>query len=1101
MDSTTSPETQNGFVPPRLEVRDTSGELMQIDSLMIIDGNYVGDPDDLKVSEKLPDGIKVAGSTAVCANAASTQTPSTPTAVADTTPVIEKITATSAKPTEPKAIKTPTTPTPTSTPPTPISATGTTAQQMNDINICDTSDNNNKKYSSNLISTKTINKNLKFDTKNENKIDTLKSMPFTTNSKTDVNINNNNNNILKKPNVLDLSKIQNSDCDLILNDDDKTPMIAQQPEIIVNNCNGNIKNVPTALLAPTVATEEDLISEDSETEMTGQVFTETELSDWAADDAVSENFVDIEFVLNSNKGTIRRNNKKAKKKQHSKTKNGHHDVKAKLQLPLVSSQPLMQPLIQSSGNGSPNECGILKNLDIDNIEFMDTGSENDNSCAEAYSTVNKAMLKNCGYVEFVETNGLYSNKNCYSKNYRQGNDCNSDVNVDNILISSNKISIDSNNSNKIVEAINSKVHYIEQGACILNNDVDLLKTPVNEEPPFNFKLSDSHSPILPKSQSQTTTMTATTTTTTSPSQSQPLDSLNDIEDDSLIVTHTTTEGSDLLTIVTSPNAGGETTTTAPSSSPPVSKDVAVSGKPEREPKITQKQIEKVVEENSVFSKRREDVINYEKIKKLQMKIAQISNSVDLSSSNPSLAAGNDDIKSIAITTNTPPRLVMSEQQTNSRKIEEFTKERAKQKDIIHDLVMDKLQSKKQLNAEKRLNRSRNRNNIFNTSSSPISPSTPMSGKSATADTPPNGVKSIPTSTPCTNYPHYHLPTASQPQQLRSIETNARAILNGDGVERRHSIHTSPTNAKPPMAAPIVRKEVKKSRERPMSDNLNDLGIVNNMVYEAPKLMKTQSFSVYNSSSFVTPQKPPRQNEMLSMTEKMRQDARARARLKSNQDLGLSPEENMRLLRQKYQLNMDEYHLNNRNKSDDMKFREAKIMTSKSVNDIANVQKYLSSTDELIHRGHAKSTNEKLNDSISDSNLNKNSRIEGEKDVKNRSGGGGSAGKDPERRRSGIIQTVSNFFHKKKDSSSTSSSTLNKPEKSESMFGIFRISPKLSAKEKAKVSNLSYSHSNYSLLRTLLRNTILLDVGHVHKIGFGVGVLNSLGICENKSAGN
>lgn len=53
--TTTSPSEQ---IVPRLEVRDTSGELMQIDSLMIVNGEYIGDPDDLKNLE-IPEGLKI----------------------------------------------------------------------------------------------------------------------------------------------------------------------------------------------------------------------------------------------------------------------------------------------------------------------------------------------------------------------------------------------------------------------------------------------------------------------------------------------------------------------------------------------------------------------------------------------------------------------------------------------------------------------------------------------------------------------------------------------------------------------------------------------------------------------------------------------------------------------------------------------------------------------------------------------------------------------------------------------------------------------------------------------------------------------------------
>lgn len=53
--TTTSPSEQ---IVPRLEIRDTSGELMQIDSLMIVNGEYIGDPDDLKNLD-IPAGLKI----------------------------------------------------------------------------------------------------------------------------------------------------------------------------------------------------------------------------------------------------------------------------------------------------------------------------------------------------------------------------------------------------------------------------------------------------------------------------------------------------------------------------------------------------------------------------------------------------------------------------------------------------------------------------------------------------------------------------------------------------------------------------------------------------------------------------------------------------------------------------------------------------------------------------------------------------------------------------------------------------------------------------------------------------------------------------------
>lgn len=873
LDSTTSPDTQPGDLP-RLEIRDTTGELMQIDSLMIIDGKYVGDPEDLK-HMKMPDGSRVS----------------------------EQLAG------EPKCDKV--------MPEKKILRYESFSQRRPD---------------------------LKFDTKNENKIDTLKNIPLVI---TAGEANASSTEKIVKPSVLHLSDDKSLTKEL--EDLDKTP---------------------------TAATYAESTKSDSETEMTGQVLTETELSDWTADDAVSENFVDIEFVLNSNKGTIKR--KKAKKKLSS-----HKANVAEME--------------------KPKNCPIVKKeIDFEGIEFMDTGSED--SCLETYSATNKAMLKNRGYVQFVENNSV-KGASSYKSDAGYG--------------SSPKESFESKafqppNSLEIHEAVNKEVagiDYIEQGASVAANDID-LKTPMNEVPPiFNVKKSFD----------------------------MPADSLNDIEDDSLLMIAsqgTTTEDSDALTVVTSPVDSTPKNVDTPnsdsrelfieSSSPKGNNSLDATSKDSKNSTGKQSLDEPITGTNR---RKDSDECTYEEyVRKLQMKISQISNardSIDIRKTRRKSSKGDnsgneqthqsntviDSNKSLSVYVNKPvvddtsPITVME-------RLEEITKERTKQKDLIHELVMDKLQSKKQLNAEKRLNRSRNRSSMFSPGNSPQTPSS--------------------IGTVCSNGPHFHVGQTESEKPANSPD--------------RWNI-----TKKIPYSTSKLESTSTTRKDRPFSDVVETPTIK-----ELPKILKTQSFCVYstpsvyslnntdapgkfldNGNEFTTPIPPPRRkiDDSITQTEKLRQDARARARLKSNQDLGLSPEEKIQLLRKRFNLD----HLADeitKNKCDDMKIRERKMMTSKSVNDISAT----ASQEHVNDHNFGSTKNQyKQSDFTSDPNL---ADEDGGQKRRHRN-------KDPERRKS-IIRAVSDFFHKKRDSKETS--PTNGKEKSEGMFGRFRLSPK----SKAKVSWMVHS---------------------------------------------
>lgn len=462
--------------------------------------------------------------------------------------------------------------------------------------------------------------------------------------------------------------------------------------------------------------------------------TETELSDWTVDDAISENFVDIEFVLNSNKGTIKRN--KGKKRNA---------------LPRRSPSPPPVPPPPSN-----IDCGILMNLDIDELEFMDTGSED----GSIHESVNKVMLKNKGYVEFVE--------NTPESQYIP------------VKVPMRVNSVTPTRQPSLPKEIPG-IDYIEQGSYILQNEYD-LKTPVNEIPPALTKSLDEENAIL----------TAT-------------------------ATPTTTEESEALTLVTSsdtvPAAIARIASQEDIMSPTVS-----SHKPET------------------------NEITYEEyVRSLQQKITEISNARDSleqrKQQKRKLSKGtNEDALPISQSSSieqSPSKV--PEIPSLSKKLEEISKERTKQKDLIHDLVMDKLQSKKQLNAEKRLNRSRNRQSL-------------MQSASGSAIGGP-GV--------CLKASHYHTNSTSLSPCKTLTPTSASPSTSSSKENHPHSVQLKQEN---------IRKTY---AQRPFSEILNT-----NTNYAVHYVSQEENPLAHSSST-----------STLASTEKMRADARARARLKSNQELG------------------------------------------------------------------------------------------------------------------------------------------------------------------------------------------------------------------------
>lgn len=848
LDSTTSPETQNETrsfhtqAAPRLEVRDSSGELMQIDSLMIVNGQYVGDPEDLPLfNEQLPESPSEKDVTQV-----QHESPSLP------------------------SINRPA---------------------------------------------------LKFDTKNENKLESLKNLPLIV-SQEDVPV---------APKSLHL---RFNDQASSPSDGDKTPLVGHHS---ANNAS------------------------DSETEVTcGQGLTETELSDWMCDD-----FVDVEFAMNSGKGTIKKNRKQKQRKSTDKVINNTP----------TNHQP--PPSLQAE-NG---ECGILKNLAIEEIDFMDTGSED--SCIETHFATNRAMFKNHGYVKFIDHQHHSNFQNAYNA-YDQPTTPKS-----------------KEHSMPIAEAINTAIadiDFIVQGASILEND---LKTPMNEIAPDDGQLLDS----------------------LNASDGIEEDSLGIIDDKNQESLPTTiTDTTEELTIVTSPleslprnlikeSSATPINTTTPSSTVITSSSISTSG-PDLEPIRFDRNTERTASSTSRMSREQiEEMGGYEEyVKTLQMKIAQISSGRDsLEKKTRRKLSKSDLLGSDGPQVDVIKPVQVEPPQTLTMKLEELTKERTKQKDIIHDLVMDKLQAKKQMNAEKRMTRSRNRN-LFMGSNNAQSSSFP-----------------------------------SSPSRIPSEST-----VSSDGHSNVITYRESVNNLKENQDA------VEKQIIEPKSPKMDPPSIV------PQKIHKTQSFNYCTRQVPLREDQnpvPPPRNRLHSVditsADKMREDARARAKLKSNEDLGLSPEEKILMLRRRYNLMQTfdghpnpNIFQNGRNKSDDMKYCEKKLSISKSFNDISHV--------------HALDGVSRAIDFVSDPNLvevvEKETPLKEKESPKSTK----SQRRDSERRKS-LIGMVSDFFHKKKDQNASnkdlannSPTSVSKDRLSETsslgVFSRFRLSPKSkdASKDKAKV---------------------------------------------------
>ncbi|XP_043586072.1 F-actin-monooxygenase Mical isoform X7 [Bombus pyrosoma] len=393
-----------------------------------------------------------------------------------------------------------------------------------------------------------------------------------------------------------------------------------------------------------------------------------------------------------------------------------------------------------------------------------------------------------------------------------------------------------------------------------------------------------------------------------------------------------------------------------------------------------------------------DYLEY--VKRLQSRIAEFSNakdSIDVrkskrknsKSSLQSRAAEMiaEEIKNQEMTINNS-----FNSPATSRKLEEITRERSKQKNVIQDLLMDKVEAHKQKSAEKKARRAA-RASSFN-STPTLSPIRPP----------------IPNVSPINKF----VPT--------SIVTPENSHSRTTSAETKKSVEsgTSYESQQLPWKSEIGKTTSEET-------NKNDIQSSENTT-----LTKIGN----EKENFRTPVAPPRlkHEEAKRTAEKARQDARERARLKSDEDLGLSPEDKIKELRMKVarrQLSMEERKTKEEIHEPRMRLYSSganktglKLQTSKSTDNMKAVAEAINFTG--LSAANAKSMDELLHGDFPKSN---NSVAVVKRDKKQKT-------KDPERRKS-IIQAVSDFFFKKESSPS--------PSNQKDKLSMFRLTSKTKGK--------------------------------------------------------
>ncbi|XP_011345174.1 F-actin-monooxygenase Mical isoform X2 [Ooceraea biroi] len=298
-----------------------------------------------------------------------------------------------------------------------------------------------------------------------------------------------------------------------------------------------------------------------------------------------------------------------------------------------------------------------------------------------------------------------------------------------------------------------------------------------------------------------------------------------------------------------------------------------------------------------------------------------------------------------------------------RKLEEITRERSKQKDVIQDLLMDKLEAHKQKSAEKKARRAARVLSATRISSS---------DKSISSNIPSVGTKFVPTS-------------------IMSPISSSFCTVYDETKKSSDSAIYSPSHQQCDQMEGEITKKINKSTTQPMD--------------EKPITVSLEDIFDTSLASLRL-----RNEEQGKSATKNRQDAKNWNKIKSNEDLSLNPENKIKMNTNRRQLFTEDGKEDNTSRKEKirpysfsvMDNVKLKLQISKSTDNMKNLAK---GVDLEKLPTSTKSMDESLN-TAGISAFDNNSSV-AKKDKKKP--------KDLERRKS-IIQAVSDFFFKKESNS-------------------------------------------------------------------------------------
>ncbi|XP_023714226.1 protein-methionine sulfoxide oxidase mical3a isoform X4 [Cryptotermes secundus] len=798
---------------------------------------------------------------------------------------------------------------------------------------------------------------------------------------------------------------------------------------------------------------------DSESYHNEATLAETELSDWAqdADAVVSEDLEDAEFNIDPRYVTVRRH-RKPKTIRKSDSELSKH-------VRIARSEDF------DFDDGPGHICGIDKRVkdeqgpsqdfpsnpasrlfsDMDNIEFMDTGEEESGS-DDVLGVANKALLHNSGYVQFVNA-------------------------IDDEDLSTPVVETPTIAHELLTTSIPPSVVLSE---CEKDSDsleaLDMLSQveAMNRELVVASAGEDEESSLQPEG-------TTTEETTTS--------EIVTVKDSPVDVPQAETSGRDdvfYTPMQESTKSADET------SADPVT--------PSDDPTGTayEEYVRRLQGRISPFSNVR-DSIDVRKSRRRNKGMHHQPRTQELIAEE---SEGTSTSRVVGSSFNSPG---------TSRKLEAILRERSKQKDLIHEMVMDKLLAQKKSPHEKKGKRlSRGPLNSF-TQSQNCQPDAGVNYEGLTVGSCKEVPESLGTMKTMTEIGTDKDVIHTSPRGGTTDDSNQGHCVHQD-LEVPFADDSTPAGEETeefytPMTSFKKQSRYLQLRQRPLSVHalfrsdehaegsvsernsscLPETPLTNPEAFSLPDIRK----ALFNTSveMLKTPVVPARRRKEEAKNalerERAREEARLRAQLKTDEELGLSPEDYIKILRQK----VPKRHASDAGSStkrhgilrslsepgEELKISECSSSNMQDEPPPCDSNEHSSSTTPAVSRlspspvGTPLPSYQQLQTSSegtsgvaspSSAPLSKTpfhlegdlsvslTQSDGAKDTRRKS-------KDRERRRS-IIQAVSDFFHKKKESSGSSSPpkiTMGSSHSAKDKFSRFRLNKH---KDKGKSENNSWS---------------------------------------------